>query len=632
MPHQFSKSKLCRFGACSVLCLYFAFLLPPEGKKVEARLQEAVKPDPWRDFKYEEASACKQCHGLPTKDHSEKGALDLVLMAEYPIWKTYDKHAQAYAVLEGPRSQRMGKLLFGEEGDNWKRVLKEEGGCLSCHAMHNLSKENQAKGAGKGLDPMDGVSCGGCHGPSSAWRGMHDNKEVWRNMSPEDKHAKGLRDLRDPLVRAEVCLSCHIGNASEGKVVTHAMFAAGHPPLPPIEISSFSRNEPQHWRDVKAVPVFQKNMKDEKVRKNYHLNAADFQRSRFALIGNVVALRETMKLAHDRANLKAEQPAMFWPELLTGLAEVDTKDADKLRTLASRRWPEVALAHTDCYACHHELDYPGYRQARGFGYQLHGKPAIRSLPGRPLVRLWPLSLVEGNVSLVNRPIYLDELQTRLTDLSRTSGTVPFGRPDELRRDTARVVQWCDQLLVELKEPSVFTKESARRLLSDLCKMHGPSSDLTPDYEIARQVVYEESYSNDERDEKVMRLFTELTEKFDLEPFKLRDQRGKIVLGIVRKAIKQEKVEGMDEFASFASNVNDPEVFKKFASAQPSQFLLLLQAGVSNADFTKGFLEKVDELQALSDQEERMMLESMFRYNPTLFKLRMSELSKLLPKP
>ncbi len=49
-------------------------------------------------------------------------------------------------------------------------------------------------------------------------------------------------------------MSCHVGNATQGKVVTHPMFAAGHPPLPPIEVASFSKNEPQHWRDPRDVP------------------------------------------------------------------------------------------------------------------------------------------------------------------------------------------------------------------------------------------------------------------------------------------------------------------------------------------------------------------------------------------
>src|SRR5262245_9434562 len=173
----------------------------------------------WEKFFYQEASACSQCHSVPNAQN--RGSLDLCMFSEWSVWKTHDKHAQAYAVLKGERGRKIGELLKQD-------VLKQETGCLGCHAMSNLP------GKGKGqLDPQDGVSCGGCHGPSGGdggWLGPHSQKN-WRNKTPEEKYALGLRDLRDPVIRAELCMSCHVGNAEEGKVVSHAMMAAGHPPL-----------------------------------------------------------------------------------------------------------------------------------------------------------------------------------------------------------------------------------------------------------------------------------------------------------------------------------------------------------------------------------------------------------------
>src|SRR5262249_55477939 len=146
----------------------------------------------------------------------------------------------------------------------------------------------------------------------------------------------------------------------------------------------FSRNLPQHWRDARHVPFFQKNRDDAKVRANYHLEAIDFQRTHFALVGNVVALRETMKLARDRSNLEAK--GVTWPELH---GDADAKDPSKVAALAARRWPEIATAHSDCFACHHDLSYPGFRQERGFGYQLSKMTPLRLVPGRLPVRMWP---------------------------------------------------------------------------------------------------------------------------------------------------------------------------------------------------------------------------------------------------
>jgi hypothetical protein len=57
-------------------------------------------------------------------------------------------------------------------------------------------------------------------------------------------------------------------------------------------------------------------------------------------------------------------PLTFWPELIIGTKQREDKDA--LRKAASERWPELAMAHSDCYACHHDLQSPSWRQARGY--------------------------------------------------------------------------------------------------------------------------------------------------------------------------------------------------------------------------------------------------------------------------
>jgi len=140
-----------------------SFLLPTGSNAQE-------KKDAWADLKYQSAAKCGECHALPkgnqlpSEDPASKElrAWDVVLMTEYSIWKTHDKHAQAYAVLVGPRGKRMSEIL-GQD------VTKQETGCLNCHAMGDLA----AKADIGGLDKLDGVSCAGCHGPSSKWLGEH---------------------------------------------------------------------------------------------------------------------------------------------------------------------------------------------------------------------------------------------------------------------------------------------------------------------------------------------------------------------------------------------------------------------------------------------------------------------------
>src|SRR5262249_28596977 len=141
---------------------------------------------------------------------------DFVRLDEYTIWRTQDKHSLAYAVLEGPRGQQMGEILGGDK----KFVLDPKAGCLDCHSMHFPGRE------GKGFRPKDGVSCHGCHGPAEHWLAPHfGDYETWRRKAPEEKLKLGMRDLRNPAVRTQLCVSCHVGNAAEGKVITHAMYA-----------------------------------------------------------------------------------------------------------------------------------------------------------------------------------------------------------------------------------------------------------------------------------------------------------------------------------------------------------------------------------------------------------------------
>src|SRR5260370_25927080 len=154
MRHQPITAKPAGRGALWVSGVACAFLWSVATRRAPAQHPEKDAAA-WKGLKYEVAAECRNCHNTPRPEDKA----ELVLQTEYPIWKTQDKHAQAYAVLEGPRGTRMGKLLD-------KNVLQSDTGCLNCHAMQNLSKENIATGGAK-LDETDGVSSSGCHDPPS---------------------------------------------------------------------------------------------------------------------------------------------------------------------------------------------------------------------------------------------------------------------------------------------------------------------------------------------------------------------------------------------------------------------------------------------------------------------------------
>ncbi|MEO1612955.1 MAG: multiheme c-type cytochrome [Pseudomonadota bacterium] len=162
------------------------------------------------------------CHGQVASSSSP------VLLNEYVTWQKYDSHATAYKVLLEPRSQRIAKNL-GLPNAHEAKV------CLDCHA-DNIAPERR----GPQFVLEDGVGCEACHGAGSApWMGLHIGG------APHDKNVEnGLIPLEDPIVRANLCLDCHLGN--DNQFATHRIMGAGHPRIS-FELDSFTDFQPAHY-------------------------------------------------------------------------------------------------------------------------------------------------------------------------------------------------------------------------------------------------------------------------------------------------------------------------------------------------------------------------------------------------
>ena len=445
-------------------------------------------------------------------------------------------------------------------------------------------------------------------------------RSIGVDVSPEDKKKRGLRDLRDPATRATLCLSCHVGNVAEGKVVTHAMFAAGHPPLPPIEIASFSRNEPQHWRDAAHVPFFQNLDKlkdaDRQARiKNFHLEDLAYNRTKFALVGAVVSMRETLRLAQQQASTS-------------------------LREHTQTRWPEIALAHSDCYACHHDLKFPGYRQTRGFGYQMPDLAPVQVAPGRVMIRTWPTAPLVSTLDFLGKPGLRNDLHAQLKGLAAAVSGRQYGSPEEVLARTTEAMKWCDTILADVKATK-FDAASVQRLMLSLCesyeKKDGLGRPILPDYEMARLVAsvlaiaYDDwsasggKHKNAEGAKTAKAVFAALNGQLDLEPYTRRKARLDVVFDIVAQG---KPLEGKDEFKQYLANkdtIANLDELKKLAKSSP--FLEAIR-GISNDDFNKGLLtdKNIKELQKQGDEEEDAVLKSISNYDPDAFK---KELKKLV---
>jgi hypothetical protein len=227
------------------------------------------------------------CHGA-----SRMGG-GTVRRDEYQTWQRDDRHARAYATLRSERSRKIAANLgLGDP--------VEARDCLVCHADAAPAAER-----GDRFQLSDGVGCETCHGAAERWLSPHTRGYG----SHRERLAAGLYPTWEPKARAELCLSCHQGDAS--RPMTHAIMGAGHPPLL-FELDTFGALQPPHY-EVDADYVKRKNRPDD---------------ARNWAVGQVVAARG----------------------VLTGAAAA---------TGGEGLFPE--LVWFDCNACHHPMQPPRWQ-------------------------------------------------------------------------------------------------------------------------------------------------------------------------------------------------------------------------------------------------------------------------------
>ena len=219
---------------------------------------------------------------------------------EYTTWSARDPHARAYVVLFDEPARQIIQNLQGPGAPTAATNLL----CLNCHVQPGLESvpSERVRGNGQaGLTLADGVGCEVCHGPAEKWLKTHYLAE-WKGKRPEEKAALGLRDTKDLVVRAQVCVTCHVGG--QNAEVNHSLIAAGHPRLR-FEYGAYLANLPKHWDEAK----------DRSGRPHFDIQAW--------AAGQIVSMQAALQLLEHRAST----PDKPWPE----------------------------LAEYDCFACHHTL-------------------------------------------------------------------------------------------------------------------------------------------------------------------------------------------------------------------------------------------------------------------------------------
>ncbi len=416
-------------------------------------------------------TACLGCHGRNRQQSNDDDlplpspSGDWILDNEVRIWAGKDKHHQAYAVLFNSRSIEMGRLMGISSVHRDRR-------CLSCHTgypralMPAVKGQRVAQSWHKNTDVSFGITCEGCHGPGGdlatgsgnrdGWFRLHlpprNAKRPWRFLDPKVKFEQhGYVDLRTPSSKARLCGSCHIGDVAAGRLVTHEMYAAGHPPLPGFEITTFAAQMPVHWRAVH-------NKTDSQPEKS---------RSEF------LAKTEDPFFKGDRYRLESlhRTQAMLVGALVSLAQSLEVTAALSGQEAGPESWPE--LAQFECYACHHDLRVPAWRQSRA-------NPV--GVPGRPVLREWTTVLAGVALEHVQQRA---EFDTRWKRVQGVLAATPFGKKSELSGQASAMADWLATRAKELESTSL-SRSQGREVLLAIAEA-GAAGGL--DYESSRQLVW-----------------------------------------------------------------------------------------------------------------------------------------------
>jgi hypothetical protein len=411
-------------------------------------------------------SVCGECHRRD-KLPSDKDLPKLCRCNERDFWEKNDKHQDAFEVLTSVRANSINALI----NPNTKPI--EDPSCLGCHSMQSERYEKSLTDEQQKLDYRSelkqGVTCISCHGAVKEWILPHGSdlkadRVNWRKWSRKAKEENfGMRDLWDPAKRSETCLSCHVGDSDPNnhRVITHDMYAAGHPPLPSFEVATFCNSLPRHWELMRE--------KSGQLQKEaYHWNSKELEQTKLVIVGFAASLRDSMKLLAVQA------------ETALKASDAEHKNVD--------------FAQFDCAACHHDLKNPSWRQKRG----------SEGPPGRPRVKPWSSALLnlciwQAGATDEERTKLAAEWKTKSAELQTAFQDRPFGDPAKLAKAARGLATWIDEKLIKPLNPDTdlkvaeatrFDKKAAVALLKQLAQdiASAPESQVM-DYDEARQTAW-----------------------------------------------------------------------------------------------------------------------------------------------
>lgn len=358
---------------------------------------------------------CAACHTQPGLLYPKLGVTQFIRLTEAAEWFHKDKHAFAYELVRQDLSEDEWKMPNRISNRKTRSIIERLGWqlqdgrfekqCLSCHA--GLEVNDALTDPWVAENVTLGVQCEACHGPGSQYMRIDQHQQTaWRTRSPEAKSKLGMNDLTNPASCAQVCLSCHLGDVKKNRFVTHAMYAAGHPPLPPFELQTFLDAMPKHWVELEDKPI--RNGGTESV--SFEHQEAYYQ---MHLDVGTLASEEPLKVQYGRSmnGIQRSRVAM----------EMTRAESHRLLVDASTRpevWGDYALF--DCMGCHQLLTSTRPR------FRPEGR-----IPGRAFPPLWLNSASnEATPKEPQRSEYAVMVDEGFTQVFNRR---PFGDADQMRK-------------------------------------------------------------------------------------------------------------------------------------------------------------------------------------------------------
>ncbi|QEL16947.1 hypothetical protein PX52LOC_03923 [Limnoglobus roseus] len=408
----------------------------PEGATTYAPVRLPGQPAPKNPGEISTSvTKCDTCHTEYKQPNTPGGRAlksnEFILHNESSTWFKSDVHSIAFANLDGPIGKQMSERL------GYK--VTEAPQCLTCHSADKTPNKPLADKKPDDFAREDGgVNCTVCHGMGNAWQGEHTDPPAtrWREKEPQFKFDKGMADLRNPAVKAKLCVSCHVGNPDEGKVITHDMYAAGHPPIPPFEITNYMASEPKHWGYPSELPYFKQFAEQTKSDE-----AATWKTFRY---------------------FPAEKESYLARHLAAGAVAAMEAEAALLADAAKHSASGFDYARFDCYSCHHDLSYPSARQKRGY----------EGAPGRVPLKVWngavPEALAQhlGGSSVPELKTWADSYKGTWPTLRKAAIARQLGDPAQVMTAAAATRKWCNDYLQlqTVTDKPIYPPSQAKELL------------------------------------------------------------------------------------------------------------------------------------------------------------------------